>query len=53
MILITKDMSWMLIPCDNVRKVSVKFTHGSILSVTECELSFEEEMLLKWLITKL
>ena len=46
LLLITKDMSWMLIPCDNVRKVSVKFTYGSMLPVTECELSFEEEMLL-------
>ena len=52
--MITEDMSWMLcFPCHNVRKGSVKFTHGSILPVTECELWFEDKMVLKLLITKL
>ena len=46
-------MAWMLYnPCSNVRKVSVKFTYGSMLPVTECELIFEEEILLKWLYNK-
>ena len=47
-------MSWMLcFPCLNERKGSVKFSHGWTLPVTDCELIFEDEMLLKWLITKL
>ena len=42
-----------LLPCFNERKGSVKFSHGCTLPVTDCELIFEDKMLLKWLITKL
>ena len=42
-----------LLPFYNERKVSVNFLHECTLPVTDCELRFEDKMLLKWLITKL
>ena len=42
-----------LLPCFNERKGSVKFFHECTLPVTDCELRFEDEMMLRWPITKL
>ena len=42
-----------MLPCFNERKGSVEFFHECTWPVTDCELRFEDEMLLRWLITKL